>query len=442
MAFKTRYISVIGLGKLGTPFALAFASSGFEVSCLDVNKSTIKDLQSGRCSLYEKDVNQLLKKNKKRLHFPSSYDDMVDQSDLIFIIVPTPSEKNGSFSLKYILQVLNDLGLALQKKKRRHTIVITSTVSPQSMEKIALELEKTTKKKIGKELGLCYSPEFIALGNVIQNLINPDVILIGESDRESGDLLEKIRTAICKNKPGIIRTNWINAEISKIALNTYVTMKISFANMIARVCEQVSGADSNIVNGAVGSDSRVGTKYLKGGLGFGGPCFPRDNAALAEFITSLNQSAEIPESVQSFNRKQVDYTSQLIKKHISNKNKAVGILGLSYKPETDVIEESQGILLAQKLISKGYKVQAYDPAAMKNATKIIPTAEYVKSIGECVEKSDVIVVATEWKQFISFDWKNVKSKSHKTIIDCWGCLNEGDFKSGNMTHIRLGFYLK
>lgn len=442
MALKTRYISVIGMGKLGTPFALAFTSSGFEVSCLDVNKSIMSDLQRGKCSLYEKDVKELLKKNKKHLHFPPSYDDMVAQSDATFIIVPTPSEKNGSFSLEYIFQVLKELCQAIAKKKKKHTIVITSTISPQSMEKIAHELEKTTKKKIGKELGLCYSPEFIALGNVIQNLTNPDVILIGESDKASGDLLEEIRMSICKNKPRIIRTNWVNAEISKIALNTYVTMKISFANMIARVCEQVPGADAEIVNGAVGSDSRVGMKYLKGGLGFGGPCFPRDNAALAEFITSFNQSAEIPESVQSFNRKQVDYLFNHIKKYISNKNKMIGILGLSYKPGTDVIEESQGTLLAQKLISKGYKVQAYDPAAMKNAKKSIPEGQYTKSTRECIEKSDVIVVATSWDEFIQFEWKKIKNNSPKIIIDCWGCLNEDDFKANNITYIRLGTYLK
>ncbi|MBI4974113.1 UDP-glucose/GDP-mannose dehydrogenase family protein [Candidatus Roizmanbacteria bacterium] len=442
MALNIGNISVVGLGKLGTPFALAFASSGFEVHCFDVNKSIIEDLESGICALYEKGVNQLLKKCKKHLHFPTSYEDMIAKSDLTFIIVPTPSERDGSFTLKYIFQVLKELGRAVGKKKKRHTIVITSTVSPQSMEKIAFELEKITMKKTGKEIGLCYSPEFIALGNVVQNLTHPDVILIGESDKESGDLLEKIRISICKNKPRIIRSNWINAEISKIALNTYVTMKISFANMIARVCEQVPEADAKIVNGAVGSDSRVGIKYLKGGLGFGGPCFPRDNAALAEFITSLYLSAEIPESVQSFNRKQVDYIFRLIKKHISNKNKTIGILGLSYKPETDVIEESQGVLLAQKFISEGYKVHIYDPAAMENAKKVIPDVQFTKSIGECIGNSDIIIVATPWDEFIQFDWKNIKNKSHKIIIDCWGCLNENDFKANNTTYLRLGSYLK
>src|SRR3990167_5081016 len=155
MTPKTRSISIAGLGKLGTPFSLAFASAGLEVSCIDVNKSIIEDLKSGTCTLYEKDVNQLLKKNKKHLHFPSSYDDMLAQSDVTFIIVPTPSENNGSFSLKYIFQVLKDLGETVKQKKKKHVIVITSTVSPLSMKKISIYLEEITEKKVGKELGLC-----------------------------------------------------------------------------------------------------------------------------------------------------------------------------------------------------------------------------------------------------------------------------------------------
>ena len=306
-------ISIIGLGRLGTPLATIFASCGLKTVGVDISKDRIKVLKEGRVDLYEKATQGLFERYTKNLIFTEDFELAILNTNITFIIVPTPSEKDGSFSLKYIFQVLQDLGRSIGKKKKTHTIVITSTMSPKSMEKIALELEKITKKKIGKELGLCYSPEFIALGNVIYNLTHPDVILIGESDKESGNLLEEIRMKICKNNPRIIRTNWINAEISKIALNTYVTMKISFANMIARICEQVPGADADIVNGIVGSDSRVGMKYLKGGLGFGGPCFPRDNAALATFITSLNQNPEMPKSVQSFNSKQVDYLFNHIK---------------------------------------------------------------------------------------------------------------------------------
>jgi len=431
-------ISVIGLGKLGLPFALTLASKGNEVYGIDLNTTLIKKLQNGSSNLYEPQIANHLTQYRNTIHFSTNVVEAITNTNITFIIVPTLSEPDGSFSLKYIHMAIKMIAPVLKKKKSKHTIVITSTVSPLSMEKIGKSLKIQTGKGIGNDIGLCYSPEFIALGSVVHNLINPDLILIGESDSDSGKQLLKLRKSICENNPTIVRTNWINAELTKISLNSYITMKISFANMIARVCERIPGADVDIITQAIGSDKRVGNKFLKGGLGFGGPCFPRDNVAISTFIHGIDLDAEIPSAVQAFNLSQLSEIFSFIKKHIGKKT-LIGILGLSYKPETDVIDESQGILLAKKFITEGYNVKAYDPAAMSNAKIILPDVGFTSSAQECIDVSEVIVITTPWPQFIDLNWLTTKNKnSRKIVIDCWRLLDKSKLKSEYISYIPLG----
>lgn len=442
MIKKAKSISIIGLGKLGLPMALCFASHKFNVIGYDVNKSWIKMLQETISPIHEPFVQELLTQNDTKIQFTQNVQEIIEKSNISFIVVPTPSKEDGSFSSKYIEEVVETIAPFIKKKKEKHVIVITSTMSPQTTENVlAPLLEKLTGKKIGSDLGLCYSPELIALGSVVQNITHPDFLFVGESDKETGELVESIRKQICSNKPAVIHTNWINAELIKLSLNAYITTKISFANMIARIAEHTANADSEVILNAIGQDSRIGTKYLKGGLGFGGPCFPRDNKALASFIASVGQNPNMPLSVQSFNMRQTDGLYEVIKKYIQNNNITVGILGLSYKPGTDVVEESPSISLAKKIISKGIKVVAYDPAAMENANKIAPCIEYTHSIQECVEESGVIIITTAWKEFKDFPWKKTIRDSKKTIIDCWRCLDRKKISSESITYISLGSYI-
>jgi UDPglucose 6-dehydrogenase len=287
-------VSVVGLGKLGLCVAAVLADRGFKVVGIDVDKAKVDAVNSGRSLIPESSLEDLIKKNSKNLRATTDHYDAVKQTQASFVIVPTPSESDGSFSLKFVVEALEKIGSAIADKDGYHLVVINSTVSPGSMEnRVKPLLEEVTGKKCGMDFGLCYNPEFIALGDVIRGLLEPDLVLIGESDPKAGSILADMYKRICVNNPPIERTSFINAEIAKIAINSYITMKITFANLLAEICENTDGADVDEVTRIIGRDSRIGSKYLKGGLGYGGPCFPRDNIAFARFAEYVGVKAEL-----------------------------------------------------------------------------------------------------------------------------------------------------
>ena len=230
-------------------------------------------------------------------------------------------------------------------------------------------LERASGRRVGDSLGLCYSPEFIALGNVIRDMLEPDMVLIGESDGRAGDMLERLYAGVCENDPPFRRMSLVNAELTKIAVNTYVTMKISFANTLADLCERLPGADVDAVTDALGLDTRIGGKYLRGAIAFGGPCFPRDNKAFAELARELGTEAPLAEATDSVNEAQTQRLVRIVRSHVED-GESVGILGLAYKPDTGVVEESPGVALAAGLAEAGgHEINVYDPAATARATR-------------------------------------------------------------------------
>ena len=284
-------------------------------------------------------------------------------SEITLIIVPTPSGPDGMFSTKYVLDAAEQIGAALRKKNEWHLVTLCATVMPGATGgELLPALEAHSGKKCGVDFGLCYNPEFIALGSVIHDMLNPDMILIGESDARSGGLLEKLYKGVCESNPRVQRMNFVNAEITKISVNTYVTTKISYANMLAEVCETVPGADVDVVTSAIGCDSRIGRRYLKGATGYGGPCFPRDNVAFSALARANGVPALLAEATDEINRRQVDRLEELVLSRLPAGGVA-GVLGLSYKPETEVVEESQGMALALRLGKRGVRVVVFDPAA-------------------------------------------------------------------------------
>lgn len=430
-------ISIIGLGKLGLPLALLYAKKGYAVIGYDVSSASIGRLRDGESPIAEQGIEGILNGCKATISFTTEVEDIV-KSDVTFVVVPTPSNKDGSFSSAYIEEALQALGPSLKKKKGRHIIVITSTVSPGTMEeKIKPLIEHLTKKKIGVEIGLCYSPELIALGSVIHDMQYPDLIFIGESDEKTGTQVSKIRKSICKNSPPIVQTNWINAELIKLSLNAYITSKISYANMVARICEHTPHADSAVVLQTIGLDSRIGSKYLKGGLGYGGPCFPRDTLSLSAAIKRVGLDIQLPQATHTFNQRQIQYLFDVVKRYIKQNDK-VGILGLGYKQGTDVIDESQGMMLLNLMLSRGIYATAFDPLAMQNAKKTAPTARFAKSIEECIEKSDIVILTTPWDDFKHIQWGRYK---RKIIIDCWRMVDLTKQSMTQNTFIQLGAYL-
>ena len=434
-------VSIIGLGKLGSPMAAVYASKGFEVIGVDKNPAYVEAINNGKAPVDEPQLQDFIDANKERLTATLDTQEAVKNTEVTFVIVPTPSGPDGTFTNKYVLEAMSEIGAALKEKTGYHLVVVTSTVMPGSTNnEIREALEKAAGKVVGENLGLCYSPEFIALGSVIRDMLYPDFFLIGESDEKAGALLEKIYKNACSNSPRVERMNFVNAELTKISVNTYVTTKISYANMLSEMCDYLQDSDVNVVTQAIGCDSRIGHKYLKGAVAYGGPCFPRDNVAFGRLANQLKANADIAIATDSINKGQKDRVLKMIR-NLDCKPRKIGILGLSYKPGTPVIEESQGVGLAVALIKAGYEVVVYDPMAMAAAKSVLNSSvEYATSAEDCIKKSDSIVLMTAWPEFSEIKESTFSGKEKGfAVIDCWRVLEKSMFKNIEVVYQGAGF---
>jgi len=435
-------VSVIGLGKLGTPMAVCFAARGFTVHAVDLNPQKVDAISRGVPPVHEPGLAELLAECRERITATKDIESAVIASDVTFVVVATPSEADGGFSLHYAVPSCESIGRALRTKSAYHVVVVTSTVMPGSMGgPIKSALERASGKRCGVDFGLCYNPEFIALGTVIRDFYYPDFLLIGESDTRAGDVLSEIYKRTCKNSPALARMNWINAEITKLSVNTYITTKISYANMLARLCEKLPEADVNVVTDALGLDSRIGAKYLKGAVSYGGPCFPRDNRAMAALAARVGASSGLAEATDIFNRAQIKSLAETVKRYRSQSS-VIGILGLTYKPNTDVVEESFGLLLAQELSSANLPVIVYDPSG--DGARVLKNYKNIRvasSAQECIAESRVVVLATPWQEFRDLRpalWARPGYSEPRVVIDCWRALGHLDGVDG-LHYVKLGF---
>lgn len=417
-------LSVVGLGKLGSCLAACLASKGVETIGLDVDKAKVDAICAGRCPVTEPGLEERLTAARGKLTATSSFEEVIAKSDVTFLVTPTPSEPDGHFSDRFLSSALEPLAAALKKShKAYHLFVITSTVSPGTTDKRLIPLvEARSGRKLNKGFGVCYSPEFIALGSVIHDFLNPDLTLIGESDQRAGDQLAGIYQAVCENKPYLARMSIISAEIMKISLNSYITMKISFANTLASICQAIPGADIDAISRALGADKRISPYYIRGGLAYGGPCFPRDNKAFATFAREFGHQAILAEATDRVNDSQVQHLKDLVLSHLPA-DKKVSILGLSYKLHTPVIEESAAIKLIQGLLAEGVRITVYDPLAMDNTRMVFGDAiNYDPSLRECLSSSICWIIALPYDEFKAIDSTYVTSNP-TTIIDCWRILD-------------------
>jgi UDPglucose 6-dehydrogenase len=415
---------VIGLGKLGAPLAACLAAKGLTVIGVDSDPRKVDAINRQQPPVHESGLAEQLAKTAGRLSAMADVESAIRQTDISFIVVSTPSDPNGGFSLRYVEPVCQAIGRGLAAIPNYHVVCLTSTVMPGTTGGPVREtLEKASGKRVGQDFGLCYSPEFIALGSVIRDFLNPDMLLIGECDARAGDLLQSLYAQVCENKPAIARMSFVNAEITKLAVNTYVTTKISYANLLARICEQLPGASVDVITSALGLDTRIGPKYLKGALSYGGPCFPRDNLALAQLASQLGVPPDLAQTVDRFNRAQILWLADLVQQHADG---IAGILGLTYKAGTDVVEEAAGFLLAKELASRGRKVIAFDPAYGRNSTRpLLENICFAASALECIQKSDVVVLATSWPEFNAIQsahWARANGHKPRIVIDCWRAL--------------------
>jgi UDPglucose 6-dehydrogenase len=418
-------ISVVGLGKLGAPLAAVMASKGHEVVGVDLNKGFVAKINEGVAPVQEPRLQELIDASKGRLRATTDYADAIANTDISMVIVPTPTDRTGAFSNDYLLASMDEIGRALKQKQSYHVVVITSTVMPGATESVIRErLERASGRTVGVDLGLCYNPEFIALGSVVHNMLYPDMILLGESDARAGDMLEQVYRTSCENNPPVQRMNLINAEIVKISVNTYVTTKISYANMLAEICERLPGADVDVVTEALGKDTRIGGKYLKGAVGYGGPCFPRDNLAFSVLAKGLGVSPDIAVGTDAVNRRQADRLAKIVRATAAGA-KSVAILGLAYKPGTPVIEESQAIMLASALLEQGVRVIIWDALALEPAKAVLKGAEPALSAINAVSTADAVVVMTGEAEFANLPAYAFErpGEAMLAVIDCWRALD-------------------
>ena len=425
-------LSVFGLGKLGATMVGCFASAGFDVVGVDVNATSVDAVKNGRAPVAEPGLQELFDHARGRITATTDAVAAVMDTQVSFIIVPTPSMPDGEFFTSIARAVAVQIGEVLRIKEGYHSVVLTSTVLPGATERdIKTAIEESSGKRCGPDFGLCYSPEFIAIGDVINGLLQPDFYLIGESDERAGTILERIYRQEGGEGAKIARMSIVNAELTKISVNAFVTSKISFANTLCRLCDKLPAGDARVVAQAVGLDQRVGRRYLTPGAAFGGPCFPRDNRAFAWLARTLDEEAPLALATDPVNQDQIGF---LVRKVLSVAPEAriVGILGLSYKPRTNLMEESQSVDMARRFIGRGLRVIAFDPWVHRHGTtEDVEGLELAHSVEQCVEEADVVVLSTTHEEFEGLGPEDfVRGGTRVPLVDIWGLLESRGFKIG------------
>ena len=404
-------ISVVGSGYVGLTIGMGFVKLKNQVIFIDIDEKIIQMINNAEPPIYEEGLEELMQKFRERYYATKDYCSAILNSDITFICVGTPSKEDGSIDLTYIKEASKEIGKALKKKKDYHVVIVKSTVLPGTTEEfIKPIIEKYSGKKAFKDFGLAMNPEFLREGMALKDFMNPDRIIIGieEKDKKTKQLLEKLYEPF--NVPKLF-VDIKTAEMIKYASNAFLATKISFANEIGNICKKL-GIDSRKVFEGVGLDHRIGPYAFRSGAGFGGSCLPKDVKALIKKAEEIKENPLILKAVMEVNKKQPLKLIELLKKHISRLDgKTIGILGLAFKPNTDDIRESSAITIVKKLLEEGAKVIVYDPKAMENFKRLFPQIEYASSAQEVLNKTDIILIQTEWSEFEQLDY------SGKIVID-------------------------
>lgn len=360
-AIKT--VSVCGLGKLGACIAATLAARGFDVVGVDIDQGKVDRVNQGLPPVDEPLLAETIRAGHSRLRATLDPREAV-ATDVTFFIPPSPSLPDGSFSNEFLLKAMQPVARAAREAgKKGHLFVCSSTTTPGAIDAVLIPmLERELGGVCGQDFSVCYNPEFIALGDVVKGLLEPDLVLIGESDPESGAALEELYKTYNVNTPRIARMSIVSAELTKISLNSYITMKISFTNQLRLIAARHPKADIHAILDALGSDSRIGKKYLRAGLSYGGPCFPRDNRLLAYTARQVGLEAPLAEASDKVNERTKEELVEKVQA-MARPGETVAVLGVTYKPHTYITEEAAGLFLAQQLKRHGYRVLVHDFAA-------------------------------------------------------------------------------
>ncbi len=421
-------ITIIGTGYVGLCTGVGFADKGYEVTCVGRTEEKVNKINNGVSPIYEPGLDDYLKKALENKKFEATLDlnYAIKSSGVSFICVGTPSKDDGSIDLGDIKKVSEDIGEVLRDIDNYHVIVVKSTVTPETTEKIVIPaLESKSGKRAGKDFGVCMNPEFLREGVALKDFLEPDRIVIGECDKKSGDVLEEVYSVF--GAP-VLRTELKAAEMIKYVNNAFLATKISFTNEIGNICKKL-GIDVYDVMKGVGMDHRISPYFFNAGAGWGGSCFPKDVSALAAKAKELDYEPKLLQEVIDINKKQkVRIVKQLESKIGDLKGKRVALLGLSFKPDTDDIREASSIDIINALKEKGALISAYDPQAMELMKLIHPDINYSGSPQEALNDSDACLIVTDWEEFKKLANKDFELMKNRVIIEGRKVLDKNNVK--------------
>ncbi len=408
-------IAVVGTGYVGLVTGTCLAETGNKVICVDIDENKINKLKKGTVTIYEPQLDVLFERNLKqgRLHFTTNLEEAILQSELIFLALPTPPGEDGSADLSYILGVADQLGYLIKDDYK--IIIDKSTVPVGTAEKVHKALAANAKG----EFDVVSNPEFLREGFAVEDFMKPDRVVIGTSSNRARKIMEELYLPFVRQGNPILFMDERSAELTKYAANSFLATKISFMNEVANLCELI-GADVDMVRIGIGSDERIGKRFLFPGIGYGGSCFPKDVQALVKSAGEANYDFQILDAVMQVNETQKSILVPKIKAHFNGnlKGKHFAMWGLSFKPDTDDIREAPALYIIDALLAEGATVTAFDPEGMDNVKKLGKKIKFAPNPYEALEKSDALVICTEWSLFRNPDFSEMASKiASKTIFD-------------------------
>lgn len=411
-------IAIVGTGYVGLVSGTCFAEIGVDVTCVDTNKEKIESLQKGNIPIYENGLEEMVLRNMKakRLKFTTSLESCLDDVEVIFSAVGTPPDEDGSADLKYVLEVARTIGRNMKQYK---LVVTKSTVPVGTASKVRTVIqEELDKRGVKVDFDVASNPEFLKEGNAISDFMSPDRVVVGVESARAEKLMSQLYKPFLLNNFRVIFMDIPSAEMTKYAANSMLATRISFMNDIANLCEIV-GADVNMVRSGIGSDTRIGRKFLYPGIGYGGSCFPKDVKALIKTAEQSGYNMRVLSAVEKVNEQQKSVLFEKLKKQFNGdlQGKTVALWGLAFKPETDDMREAPALVLIDKLLEVGCQVRAYDPAAMQECKRRIGDGIYYAcDMYDAVLDADVLMLVTEWKEFRLPSWAVIKKTMSRQIV--------------------------
>ncbi|MES2566649.1 MAG: UDP-glucose/GDP-mannose dehydrogenase family protein [Bacteroidota bacterium] len=434
-------IAIVGTGYVGLVTGTCFAEVGLDVTCIDIDQKKINNLHNGILPIYEPGLDEMVTRNvqKNRLHFSTSLKESIQGAEVVFIAVGTPPDEDGSADLKYVLAVASSIGEHMEQPL---VVVTKSTVPVSTAEKVrnavAAQLEKRGSKL---DFYVASNPEFLKEGAAIDDFMKPDRIVVGIDRPEAEELMSKLYKPFLMNGHPIYFMDIPSAEMTKYAANAMLATKISFMNDIANLCE-IMGADVNMVRKGIGSDARIGTKFIYPGVGYGGSCFPKDVKALIKTAKENKYDMRILNAVEEVNENQKEVLFDKVKKHFKGdlKGRKFALWGLSFKPKTDDMREAPSLVIIEKLLKEGASVVAYDPVAMNEAKHTLKdTIEYSMEMYDALDGADALLIVTEWPEFRVPSFTEIgKRLKEKTLFDGRNIFDPQDMKQLGYNYYCIG----